>query len=154
MQKITTKNFGTIEFIRTWTDGTIHIGKTKDGSYRHIGGPPVQSFSDLDAIPYGPHKDEAEAWFATKDVKPKQPVAELAASAIAAVKAVVEPEPPKPVAQTDIKICPICNKELKNALGLSNHMKAHLRANKAAAKHPIDLDAEIIDPNEPRETEI
>ena len=147
MQKIITKNFGTIEFIRTWTDGTIHIGKTKDGSYRHIGGPPVQNFSDLDAIPYGPHKDEAEAWFAAKDAKPQvvQPIA---------IVKEPEPEPIKIPAATDIKICPICNKELKNALGLSSHMKAHLRANKAAAKHPLVDDADIIDPDDPRETEI
>jgi len=68
MQVINTSGYGDLTFIRTWSDGTIHIGKLKDGGYCHIGGPPVASKRDLEsAIPSGTHLDEALDWWENKD---------------------------------------------------------------------------------------
>jgi hypothetical protein len=68
MQVINTSNYGELTFERTWTDGTIHIGRLVDGGYCHIGGPPVASKTDLEkAIPSGKHLDEALNWWENKD---------------------------------------------------------------------------------------
>jgi len=68
MQVINTSGYGELTFIRTWSDGTIHIGKLKDGGYCHIGGPPVASKRDLEsAIPVGKDLDDALYWWENKD---------------------------------------------------------------------------------------
>jgi hypothetical protein len=68
MQVINTKEFGDLTFIRTWTDGHIHIGKLEDGGFCHIGGPPISTRAELeDAIPRGPQLEDALDWWENKD---------------------------------------------------------------------------------------
>ena len=68
MQVINTSGYGDLTFIRTWSDGYIHIGKLSEGGYCHIGGPPISSKRELEtAIPAGKYLDEALAWWENKD---------------------------------------------------------------------------------------
>ena len=68
MQVIKTTNYGELTFIRTWSDGQVHIGKLKDGGFCHIGGPSIASKSELEnAIPKGEQLNEALDWWENKD---------------------------------------------------------------------------------------
>lgn len=74
MQVIKTSGYGELTFIRTWSNGAIHIGKLKDGGYCHIGGPPIASETELsDAIPAGEQCDEALDWWKNKDTIEEKP---------------------------------------------------------------------------------
>jgi hypothetical protein len=70
-QKIYTKQFGDIEFERTFVEGTLHLGKLVGGGYLHITGQPIDSEKELrGAIPRGPELDAALDWYRHKDDKP------------------------------------------------------------------------------------
>jgi hypothetical protein len=68
-----TKNFGEIEFEKTWINSdekgnVFHIGKLTKGGYAYINGLPITSQKILrEAIPKGPELDEALEWFKNKD---------------------------------------------------------------------------------------
>ena len=162
MQDINTKNHGKITFIRTWVDGNIHIGKTADGSYRHIGGPQVVNINDLNVIPNGPDRAEAEEWFeetfVRKPAREKQAAIEKARVVVKQAdepvdetfhaKIVKKVEAAKTQKASDKKVCPICKKEVSSAAALYGHMRTHKN------EVPATVDADIIDPDEPRETVI
>jgi hypothetical protein len=68
MQVISTGGYGELTFTRTWSDGSIHIGRLAEGGYCHIGGPPIASKRELEtAIPEGKYLDEALDWWSNKD---------------------------------------------------------------------------------------
>jgi len=68
MQVISTGGYGELTFTRTWSDGSIHVGRLADGGYCHIGGPPIASKRELEtAIPAGKYLDEALDWWENKD---------------------------------------------------------------------------------------
>lgn len=138
MQEIITKNHGKIQFLKTWVSGNIHIGITKDGDYRHIGGPFVDKVEDLSVIGYGPDYEYAKDWF--DETYNKKPVAPDPAQKAQTV----EPEAPvtnkvfdssyleKLKANTpsqkkavDKKVCPICSKEVGSSVALIGHMRTH-----------------------------
>lgn len=163
MQKIITKNFGTIVFEKTWIDGNIHIGRTIKGDYRHIGGPMVTRRTDLDVIPFGSDHDAAGKWFADTYEKPK-----VAPAPPPEPEPVEAPVPPKPI---EVKIledalgaakkatmpakgsmtCSVCGKVVASAAALYGHMKTHRSDPKPKFE---EMDADIIHPDDPREVEI
>lgn len=145
MQKIITKNHGSINFIKTWVDGNIHIGITESGDYRHIGGPPVTALGDLGIISDAKHREAAEKWFdETYNKKPvpvevahEETVPMLVPNEKQAYAKKLKAVLPKTKA-VDKKVCPICGKIAANSAALQGHMRSH-------AKDIPEPAAEVID---------
>uniref|UniRef100_A0A6M3IF89 Uncharacterized protein n=1 Tax=viral metagenome TaxID=1070528 RepID=A0A6M3IF89_9ZZZZ len=71
MQTLYVKDKGSFNFVKTFADGILHIGKVPGGGYLHLGGQPVKNREELRrVIPDGPDLVEALAWFENRG-KPK-----------------------------------------------------------------------------------
>jgi len=71
-QTLFVKDKGSFTFVKTFvTNAGIHIGKTPEGAFMHIGGQPVKTKNEHRAvIPDGPDLIEALEWFDNRG-KPK-----------------------------------------------------------------------------------
>lgn len=70
-QELFVKDKGSFKFVKTFVEGGLHIGRTPDGSYLHLGGQPVKTQQELRAvIPDGPDLVHALDWFNNRG-KPK-----------------------------------------------------------------------------------
>ena len=68
-QVIHTKNYGAVEFDRTWVNADgLHIGLLSAGGYAYLSGKPVDNRQDLiDLMPKGPDQKAALKWFDNRD---------------------------------------------------------------------------------------
>lgn len=67
-QTLFSKQFGELNFVRTWAMGQTHIGLLAGGGYAHLSGHPVTSKDEgFAAIPPGSHLDAFLEWFDNKD---------------------------------------------------------------------------------------
>jgi len=70
-QVLNTKQFGPVEFDRTWAMGQVHVGLLTGGGYAHTSGHALTRLEDgLAAIPAGVHQEEFLEWWENKDKKP------------------------------------------------------------------------------------
>lgn len=67
-QILNSKEFGELEFEKTWVMGTLHIGKLTGGGYAYVSGHPVTNKSEaLDCIPPGEDQEDFLFWWENKD---------------------------------------------------------------------------------------
>lgn len=67
-QILRSKQYGDIEFDRTFVGNGLHIGKLTGGGYAHISGQPISSKDELlSAIGPGKDREEAVYWWINKD---------------------------------------------------------------------------------------
>lgn len=73
-QILRSKEFGEVEFDKTFVGNGLHLGKLTGGGYAHISGHPINSKDELlAAIGPGKDRDEAIHWWLNKDALSEKP---------------------------------------------------------------------------------